>query len=415
MFEVDLKKKKKKVCIFTWWFQTTGLSRNSSRRKTHLNICFSLLTLLYIKWTLTSHKKLKVILKNTKLFKVLILKLWTALGHPHFLFLFERLWICWWSPFPSFSNYHINFFVCENECWVLKDMSCLTETGLFYTQMQQLDFFFFPTGGTVIGQASQHPPRIMVRSRKLCLRFPDWLLELSMTCCSPVAVYDLWLLAWEPRLETVLWNNCTENLSLPSASVTAHPEMRGVDVSQRDLQLYSGNERSGYWSSFVANVQNHVKIHNVHHSSSPPPFLPATPDRCRRAWLISGNVSLDAQWQSGIWSMSVQAEGARPNVPSAPAKKLRAEAVVSLCGCACVCVSAFFSVGFSRKWQSLCRNARVSFQITFSLQSNENLFKTLKSSAWLKHLRPCRCELLRWAPAIVQVQRCVTTSSKALA
>lgn len=34
-------------------------------------------------------------------------------------------------------------------------------------------------------------------------------------------------------------------------------------------------------------------------------------------------------------------------------------------------------------------------------------------SAWLKHFRQCWRELLWWAPAIVKVQRCVTTSSKA--
>lgn len=67
---------------------------------------------------------------------------------------------------------------------------------------------------------------------------------------------------------------CTENLLLPSASVTAHPEMRSVDVSQRVLIFCCGNERSEYQSSFVANVQNHVKIHNVHHS--PPRLMQAS-------------------------------------------------------------------------------------------------------------------------------------------
>lgn len=138
----------------------------------------------------------------------------------------------------------------------------------YFTRRCNSCTFFFPTGGTVIGQASRHP-RIMVRSRKLGLRWLDLLWSFRWL------VAHLWLFmtcgCWHGNQD---WRQfvkyCTENLSLPSASVTAHPEMRSVDVSQRVLKLYSGNERSEYPSSFVANVQNRVKIHNVHNSSTPP-------------------------------------------------------------------------------------------------------------------------------------------------
>lgn len=136
--------------------------------------------------------------------------------------------------------------------------------------------------------------------------------------------------------------------------------------------------------------RNHVeesnshKIHNVHHSSP-------NPDWCRRAWLILGNVTLDAQWQWGIWSMSVQAEGTHPTVQW----KLRAGGdCVALW--LCFCISVFLRVSFSRKRQNLCLNTRVSFQITLQLEQIHNA----QWSAWRKHLarvgvsccdEPCFC------------------------
>lgn len=120
-----------------------------------------------------------------------------------------------------------------------------------------------------------------------------------------------------------LWN--TGNLSLPTVSLSPTPtplELRSFDFSQCILKCTP--EPVGLEMNHILRqlrrqsaephrkINSH-KIQNVHYS-------PPTPAWCRRAWLISGNVTLDAQWQSGIWSMSVQAERTHPNVPSAPTK-----------------------------------------------------------------------------------------------
>lgn len=208
----------------------------------------------------------------------------------------------------------------------------------------------------------------------------------------------------EPRLETVCYNLHLWLVSFDFSQCI-------LKFSPEPVGFASVNERLEYWGSYVAKVQKPRRKIQQPQNSQCASFIPQ-PRLMQESMANFGKC--DSWCAVTVRNLKYERpSGGNPSkCPISSNENWELEAIVSLHG--------FVFVSPSSSGLASAGNGKASV-LTLTFHSKlDSRCKKIRTDSWCSVVRLTKalppalvCELRRWAPAIVKVQRCVTTLSTA--